>query len=67
MPISTSNSPLRRPAEQLDALEGLDLGVHVAAAHADFGVVAGQVLGHALGQGGDQDALIALGPVADFR
>src|SRR3984957_6266606 len=36
-------------AEELDALEGFDLGVHVAAAYAYFGVVAGEVFGHALG------------------
>ena len=52
--------------EKLDALEGFDFGVHVAAADADFGVVAGEILGHALGEGGDEDALVALGAVADF-
>ena len=52
--------------QQLHALQRLDLGVHVAAAHADFGVVAGQVFGHALGQRGDQHALVALGAVADL-
>ena len=57
---------LAQAGQQLDALEGFDLGVHVAAAHADFGVVAGQVLGHALGEGGDEDALVALGAVADL-
>ena len=52
--------------EQLDALEGFDLRVHVAAADADLGVVAGEVFGHALGEGGDEDAFVALGAVADF-
>ena len=64
--MRTSYSPLRRPAQELDALEGFDLGVHVAAADADLGVVAGEVLGHALGEGGDEDALVALGAVADL-
>ena len=31
-------------SEELDALEGFDLGVHVAALDADFGIVAGEVL-----------------------
>ena len=51
---------LAQVAEELDALEGFDLGVHVAAADADLGVVAGEVFGHALGEGGDEDALVAL-------
>ena len=53
-------------AEELDAFEGFDLGVHVAAADAYFGVVAGEVFGHALGEGGDEDALVFCGAVADF-
>ena len=53
-------------AEELDALKGFNLGVHVAAADADFGVVAGEVFGHALGEGGDQDALVFCGAVADL-
>ena len=40
-------------AEEADALEGVDFGVHVAAADADLGVVVGEVFGHALGEGGD--------------
>ena len=59
MPINTSNSPLRRPAQNFDAFQGLDLRMHVAAAHADLGVVLGQVFGHALGQRGHQHALVA--------
>jgi hypothetical protein len=66
MPMRTSNSPLAQAGEELDALEGFDLGVHVAALDADLGVVAGEVLGHALGEGGDEDALVAFGAVADF-
>ena len=53
-------------AEELDALEGFDFGVHVAAADADLGVVVGEVLGHALGEGGDEDALVDGGAVADL-
>ncbi len=40
--------------------------MHVAAADADFGVVAGEVFGHALGESGDEDALIFCGAVADL-
>ena len=57
---------LAQAGQQLDALQGFDFGVHVAAADADLGVVAGQVFGHALGEGGDEDALVALGAIADF-
>ena len=44
-------------AEDVDAVEGFDLGVQVAAADADLGVVVGEIFGHALGEGGDEDAL----------
>ncbi len=57
---------LAQAGEQLDALEGLDLGMHVAAAHADLGVVAGEIFGHALGERGDEHAFVALGAVADL-
>jgi uncharacterized protein YcfJ len=40
--------------------------VHVAAADADLGVVVGEVFGHALGEGGDEDALVDGGAVADL-
>ena len=40
--------------------------MHVAAADADFGVVVGEVFGHALGEGGDEDALVFCGAVADL-
>ena len=53
-------------AEEFDAFEGFDFGVHVAAADADLGVVVGEVLGHALGEGGDEDALVYGGAVADL-
>ena len=45
--------------EKLDALQGFNLGVHVAAAHADLRIVAGEVFGHALGERGDEDALVS--------
>ena len=37
-------------ADDLDALDGVDVGVHVAHAHALLVQVFGEVLGHALGQ-----------------
>ena len=64
--MRTSYSPLAQSGEELDALEGFDLGVHVAAADTHLGVVAGEVLGHALGEGGDEDAFVSLGAVADL-
>ena len=67
MPIKTSYSPFAEVAEQPDAFERLDLRVHVTAGYADLGVVVGEVLGHALGEGGDEDALVFADAVADFR
>ena len=64
--MRTSYSPLAEVAEELDAFEGFDFGVHVAAADADLGVVVGEVLGHALGEGGDEDALVDGGAGADL-
>jgi len=40
--------------------------VHVAAADADLGVVVGEVFSHALGEGGDEDALVVGCAVADL-
>ena len=40
--------------------------MHVAAADADLGVVVGQILRHAFRQGGDEDALVIVSPVADL-
>ena len=48
-------------AQQLDATQGVDLGVQVAHPDALLQQVVGEVLGHPLGQRGDQDALAALG------
>jgi hypothetical protein len=44
-------------ADDLDALQGLHVGVDVAHADAGFVQIFGQILGHALGQRGDQHAL----------
>ncbi len=49
---------LAQVAQDLDALQRLDLRVHVAAAHSDLAVVLGQVFGHALGQRRHQHALV---------
>ena len=53
-------------AEQLDPLEGVDLGVEVAGADAGVEEVVGEVLGHLLGQRGDQDPLVLVGARADL-
>ena len=47
-------------AEDLDALEGLDLGVEVVHLDAHLAQVVGEVLGHLLGERGDEGALPAL-------
>ena len=53
-------------AQQAHALQRLNFRMHIAAAHADFCVIAGQIFCHAFGQRGDQDALAFLGALADF-
>ena len=53
-------------AQDFDALDGVDVGVHVAHADALFVQVFGQVLGHALGQHGDEHAVAGGGDLADF-
>ena len=52
--------------EDLDALDGINLGVKIAAAQAGFAQVGGEVLGEALGQGGDKDALASGGSGSSF-
>ena len=47
--------PQPQVAQQLDAGDGVDVGVEIAHAHAELEQVVGQVLGHLLGQGGDED------------
>ena len=44
-------------ADDLDALDRVDVGMHVAHAHAVLVQIFGQVLGHALGQHGDERAV----------
>src|SRR5208283_5084559 len=57
---------LAQIAQDLDALQRLDLRMHVAAANADLAVILGQVLSHALGQRGDQHALMPLRALANL-
>ena len=54
MPTSTSNCPEPQVAEDLDPLQRVDVGVQVAHPDARLVQVLGQVLGHPLGQRGDQ-------------
>src|SRR5206468_133238 len=49
--------PAPQVADDVDALDRLDVGVDVAHADANLLQVVGEVLGHLLGEGGDQDAL----------
>ena len=51
-------------ADDLDALQRVDVGVHVAHAHALLVQVFGEVLGHALGEHGDQGAVAGLRAVS---
>ena len=57
---------LAQAADDLDALDRLDIRVQVAHAHAEVLVVVGQVLGHLLGQAGHQHALVDRDPFADL-
>ena len=50
-------------AENLDALERGDVGVHVARLQAAIEEVVGQILRHLLGERGDKRTLVALGPL----
>jgi hypothetical protein len=54
-------------ADDLDALQRVDVGVHVAHADALLVHVLGEVLGHALGQHGDQRAVAGGAPLAAPR
>ena len=53
-------------ADDLDALDRVDVGMHVAHAHAVLMQIFGQVLGHALGQHRDQRAIAALRDLLDL-
>ena len=46
-----------QPADDLHALDRVDVGVHVAHAHAHLLEVVGEILGHALGERRDEHAL----------
>lgn len=66
MPTSTSNSPYSQFAQQLDAAQGVDVAVQIAHLDAEFQEVVGEVLGHLLGERGDQDAFVLLDARADL-
>nr|BFE89063.1 hypothetical protein GCM10020093_116640 [Planobispora longispora] len=53
-------------AQELDAAQRVDLAVQVAHPDAELQQVVGEVLGHLLGQRGDQDPLVLLGARADL-
>ena len=53
-------------ANDLDALDGLDVGMQIAHAHAVLVQILGQILGHALGQRRDQHALSQLDAPMDL-
>ncbi len=66
MPTSTSNSPEPQLAQQLDPAQRVDLGVQVAHPDAQLQQVVGEVLGHLLGQRGDQHPLVRVGAGPDL-
>ena len=66
MPTSTSYSPTPQLAQQLDPAQRVHLAVQVAGPDAVLQQVVGEVLGHLLGQRGDQHPLVALGPQPDL-
>ena len=47
-------------------LQGVDVGVQIAHLHAQFLVIRGEVLGHSLGERGDQHPFLTLGAVANL-
>ena len=50
MPTSTSNAPKPQVAQDLDALQRVDVGMHVAHTHVVLVQIFGEILRHALGQ-----------------
>src|SRR6266404_3098357 len=60
MPMSTSNSPRRR-SQNFDAVERFYFGMQVAAAHTDLREIFGEILGHTLGERGNENTLTTLG------
>ena len=61
MPTSTSKVAEPEVADDLDTLDRVDVGMHVAHAHAVVVKILREVLGHALGQHGDQRAVALAG------
>ena len=59
MPISTSNVPEPQVAENLHALQRIDVRMQVPYPHAELLVVLREILGHALGQRRHQHPLPA--------
>ena len=59
--------PAPQVAQDFDALERLDVGVEVAHLDPELLVVGRQVLGHPLGQRGDEHPLALAGAVANLR
>ena len=57
--------PEAQVAQQLDAGDGVDVGVQVPHPHAQLQQVVGEVLGHLLGQRGDEDAPARLRRLGD--
>src|SRR5690606_26996501 len=53
-------------ADDLDTLQRIDVRVHIADADALLVQVFGEILGHALGEHGDERAVAALGSLADL-
>ena len=66
MPDQHIESAEAEVANNLDPLQRLHVGMHVADAHAVLVQIFGQVLGHALGQRGDERAIASLRHLAHF-
>ena len=66
MPTSASNAPSREIPDDLDALDGVDVAVHVAHANALLVQIFGEVFRHPLCQHGDQAAIAGIGGGADL-
>ena len=64
--MRASNAPLAQLAQDLHALDGVEVGVEPLGAHPLFLQEAREVLRHPLRQRGDEDALPLLGPLADL-
>ena len=58
MPTRMSNSAARSAAQDFHALDGVDVAVQVAHLQADIAQVIGEILRGALGERGDEHALL---------